>query len=1408
MRFKRVRAILSGKPQTEINDGTKTKIANLKPKALANDERKYQDANQQEIVQTKAIIETESPERSEDLWVIAEIQLKEDAKAKQLLGRAAEIVKGWGFELATDGVERRKELTKFLDARVADLEDKKWTIGDHGASIKEQTAKIFQKILMLKDVANTAASTSPPAAIACAGVAVALLLFIQTVEHQGSLLKGLDVLAALIPRIYMLEDLYLSPGVTLSSEFADEFKAGLISLICKVLKYQARALCYLDKNWILQFARDLVKKDPWEELREGMKSLEEESHKFTILIDAAERKADRKAREQELQNMLEKYQIWQTTSKRDEKIKRSLRELYTCPYRDRKDRNGRRVPDTCEWFTKHTLFRNWKESHTSASGLLWISADPGCGKSVLAKYLVDEVLLSTRMRTVCYFFFKDDFSDQNNSAGAVASLLRQVLMARPSLFTNTILEKFETDGPQLLGSFQSLWNLFIAIATNENAGDIVCVVDALDECRDEDRLAFIQAISRIYLDGDPKSRSNLKFLITSRPYGHIRSAFHALETNLPTIHLSGEDEIEVKKISEEIDLVVASRVQEIADTKSLENRECIFLQEQLKKITSSNRTYLWVSLTLDFIEKTPGFTRGNVRRVIHDEIPLDVYEAYEKILNRSPDHVKAKRLLHIVTAAKRPLSLDEMSLALAFRPGDAEQAYDDIIDEMEPVERLRTSLRDLCGLLLTVVDQKVYLLHQTVKEFLVRDSAENIIQTSILWKHSIAPKESSRVLAEIGAWLLCMSEGLSILRSLYEYFVEFWPVHFRESCVRKEDQLLLLATQLCDSTIVESARFHEIWNSIGRPRLYYDHMQGDCPRKVSTLMCASYFGLSAIVESILDSGEVDMNEKDATWQRTPMGWAAEKGYDDTVKILLETGKVEFGSVDIDRASPLLCAAMNGHTEVVKVLLGWWSDDVDWPDVKGQTPLLYAAALGHHGVVKLLLETKKVDANSAFSGKRALDRACENEHKEVVRLLLKIGNASADRIPGHHHSPLHIALINKREAIAILLLETGQTDPNQKCGDEKTPLHHAAQSGLETVVKWLLDSGKVSVDLKDRNGQTPLHFAAESGSENIVRMLVDTGEIKDVDLNGYKDRSPLWLAASEGHESVVKFLLSTGKVDPDSRCYQNGSPLLTAAAHGHVSIVKLLLDTKAVEVDAKESTEQRTAFSIAAQYGHTAIVKLLLETGEVDVETRDLPNGRTPLLWAIWNKPCFPEQWSVVRMLVEIGKADVNARDSVNLTALLLAVDRDNTEVVKILLETDRVDVNAWGYRDNTPFGMAVFNEQREMMKLLLSSGKVEVDTPFNDGLIPLLWLAKCGFEDIVPLLVNDCKADCNARAPIGDTALSIAASNGHLKVVEFLLETGKFDVNSRNDLGETALSLASHNGHRDVVLALLDTGGV
>jgi hypothetical protein len=209
-----------------------------------------------------------------------------------------------------------------------------------------------------------------------------------------------------------------------------------------------------------------------------------------------------------------------------------LRKLYTSPYRDRKDRNPERVGGTCEWFTNHPLFQTWQRS--KSSGLLWVSADPGCGKSVLARYLLDTVLQSSNTRTTCYFFFKDDFSDQRSLESRLCCIIRQIFSQNPGLLSNKTLEEFEADGERLLGSFHGLWDILIDITTKKTSGDvdmrtdqspaeIICILDALDECAEKGQRQLVEAFRK--LDWTRQSNVGLKFLLTSRPHIDIQHHF-------------------------------------------------------------------------------------------------------------------------------------------------------------------------------------------------------------------------------------------------------------------------------------------------------------------------------------------------------------------------------------------------------------------------------------------------------------------------------------------------------------------------------------------------------------------------------------------------------------------------------------------------------------------------------------------------------------------------------------------------------------------------------------------------------------------------------------------------------------------------------------------------------------------
>ncbi len=422
------------------------------------------------------------------------------------------------------------------------------------------------------------------------------------------------------------------------------------------------------------------------------------------------------------------------------------------PYADRKDRNPPRVLGTCEWFVGHKLFRDWLQG--SEGKPLWVSADPGCGKSVLARYLVEDVIQTTETRTTCYFFFKDDFKEQKSAASAISCLLHQIFSQQPQLLS-AVRARLEADGETLITSFRDLWGLLLDVAEDQDTGEIVCVLDALDECGFEDS----EKLARALLEQRRRRRApNLKFLLTSRPFGSIRRSFQPPDiAELAVVHLSGESQAESEEISREIDIFIRARVRSISAR--------LYLQEDKQDrllcglLSVPHRTYLWVYLTLDLLESDVNINKDKIEMAISN-LPMSVDHAYERILSTSRDAKEAKRALHIIVIAETPLTLREMNFAMALRP--AHKYYQHV--KLKSDEWFQERLRDICGLFVTVVDSKVYLLHQTAREFLVRvDPVEEQLskalkleddEPSLKWKYSLDPPESHRILGEICLWHL------------------------------------------------------------------------------------------------------------------------------------------------------------------------------------------------------------------------------------------------------------------------------------------------------------------------------------------------------------------------------------------------------------------------------------------------------------------------------------------------------------------------------------------------------------------------------------------------------------------------------------------------------------------------------
>ncbi|KAH7122203.1 hypothetical protein B0J13DRAFT_512355, partial [Dactylonectria estremocensis] len=468
-----------------------------------------------------------------------------------------------------------------------------------------------------------------------------------------------------------------------------------------------------------------------------------------------------------------------------------------------KDRVEERVEDTCMWFLKHEHFQTWLNQE---SGPLLVSADPGCGKSVLAKYLIDRGL--PRSTTICYFFFKDQ--DQNTVRQALCALLHQLFSQKPSLIKHA-MPLFRKDGQGLINSTQSLWEVLRNAIKDPQAGPVIMVLDALDECAELEFADLMRNVESQFRS-DYLGHGKLKYLLTCRPYDQIVSKFRGLLDAFPNIRIPGEEESET--ISQEVNRVITHRVNQLSDDLSPQIKS--HLEQRLQKTT--HRTYLWVYLVFDYLEKenfkkTPKGVESAVAT-----LPRSINEAYEQILNKSKGDPMVRKVLSIILAASRPLTLSEMNVAVNI--DYTSQSIHDL--DLEDDEDFNTRLRSCCGLFVSIHQGSIYFLHQTAREFLLVDLASpTTISSGMHWHHSITTQDAHAVLAEFCVlYLNFFNSNVSLptdangeaghsfdRHAFLDYSAQTWGDHFREAGIIDDATIIPFALRICDP----DSKSYSIW---------------------------------------------------------------------------------------------------------------------------------------------------------------------------------------------------------------------------------------------------------------------------------------------------------------------------------------------------------------------------------------------------------------------------------------------------------------------------------------------------------------------------------------------------------------------------------------------------------------------
>ncbi|KAK0703602.1 hypothetical protein B0T26DRAFT_732015 [Lasiosphaeria miniovina] len=206
----------------------------------------------------------------------------------------------------------------------------------------------------------------------------------------------------------------------------------------------------------------------------------------------------------------------QTQRNLDDQNKRDLLQQLESKYEDDKNVIPLKVSGTCKWFFTDVKFCQWRDS--SSSSLLWFSAGPGCGKTVLSKALIDELSTNVTTSTVCYFFFKEGEGSRMHATNALCAILHQLFTHGPtSSLIEYALQSYKQYPKTLAQNFSQLWQILSKCADSLDSGEIICVLDALDECDADSRQQLLNKLEDFYCHSPSKSFSKLKFLITGRP---------------------------------------------------------------------------------------------------------------------------------------------------------------------------------------------------------------------------------------------------------------------------------------------------------------------------------------------------------------------------------------------------------------------------------------------------------------------------------------------------------------------------------------------------------------------------------------------------------------------------------------------------------------------------------------------------------------------------------------------------------------------------------------------------------------------------------------------------------------------------------------------------------------------------
>lgn len=876
---------------------------------------------------------------------------------------------------------------------------------------------------------------------------------------------------------------------------------------------------------------------------------------------------------------------------------------------------------TCRWFFQQDRFSDWLSSGTR-QGLLWVTGDSGSGKTLLSKFVADNLGEYVRSQlsppifglvTVCYFSCDQVFSSETGGVKMLSTLLYQILIEHEELSGHAIRQWGKKDQP-LLENFDTLWKVFIATLKDIRLGyTIIIIIDAIDECKEATQQLYVEefrSLLRTECVG-PKMR----ILFTSQRSMVLKSSFY----DVPNIHL--DDAPFSGYVSEDVNMFIKHELDKGPQCQP-SHRE--FLERSLCE--QADRTYLWVKFVIQELHKMRGGFEKTIQEKL-DSIPKDLTKLYKQCLvvlrhdEDSDSWQDAVKLLKIISASFQPLDRNDISFAVAV------SGYHSRIADVDKDRdfNIEPHIRKTLGFLVRIADCRVYLIHTSLKRYLegLSSQAKDNDLAPFALTTEAAHLEMSRICTNYlslqdfnddhfqrapysvenscqfldfdpeysGIDFMLNSEDLESSEKgfkFFDYCAINWTTHvaLASQSAAEDAGILAAVVKICtekSSVLRNWLNYH--WSTLGsRKERHYGF---------DPMVVASYFGLDAVTLSLIDKGLVDVAKSGPR----ALYWAANEGRTSNVKILL--------SHDVPTS--------------FKSILDW-------------TPLMRAASAGHTETVKALLSVNEIEVNETTScGRTALSYAIGNGHIEISRLLMSTPNINVNNIDS----------------------------------EESTPLIYAVSDGNEDALRLLLADGRAHLAHVNRHDRTALSFAAEYGHIEVMKLLLaQPSHSTNLKLENHRKCSPLLYAVEKGHLEIVKLLRDSGRINFSATNKEGFNTVILASKYHHVNVLQYLSvqDPEGFKgIDLSLPTPLGFAF-IENGPRRLKAIEYLLETNLVDLEQRDSKSGRTTLFRA--SASGFVE--GVQRLIDKGAKLDVVDERGWTPLHYVIALSR-NPEMVDCLL---------------------------------------------------------------------------------------------------------------------------------------------